>query len=184
MIELEGTKERNNNEMRYRGSMSGAQETPRQSQAWLSKKEQNNAQWKGPNANLYWLPGEANLKRLARAVDGAVASVARMLVDQVQCSLEAVALQLGDALGLARCSPWMAPLTLQVTRLPGSLFFFARHKGVAPAGGGQYKYCAQCPRSVGSCLDVASPTKGRIMAALHGACLHMHLASGRKSVQL
>ncbi|EIE25305.1 hypothetical protein COCSUDRAFT_46664 [Coccomyxa subellipsoidea C-169] len=57
--------------------------------------------------------GEANLKRLARAVDGAVASVARMLVDQVQCSLEAVALQLGDALGLARCSPWMAPLTLQ-----------------------------------------------------------------------
>ncbi|KAK9909067.1 hypothetical protein WJX75_006696 [Coccomyxa subellipsoidea] len=57
--------------------------------------------------------GEANLKRLARAVDAAVGSVGRILVEHVQCSLEAVALQLGDALGLARCSPWMDPLTLQ-----------------------------------------------------------------------
>lgn len=61
------------------------------------------------------VPGEANLKRLARAVDAAVGSVGRILVEHVQCSLEAVALQLGDALGLARCSPWMDPLTLQVT---------------------------------------------------------------------
>ena len=47
-------------------------------------------------------------------MDAAVASVGRMLVDHVQCALEALALQLGDALGLAACSAWMAPLSLQV----------------------------------------------------------------------
>ncbi|CAL8460535.1 g64 [Coccomyxa elongata] len=57
--------------------------------------------------------GEANIKRVARAVDAAVASVGRMLVDHMQCALEALALQLGDALGLAACSAWMAPLSLQ-----------------------------------------------------------------------
>ena len=29
----------------------------------------------------------------------------------------------------------------------------------------------------GSCLDLASPTRGRILAAFSAACLQMHLAS-------
>lgn len=54
---------------------------------------------------------------MARAVDAAVALVGRITVDHVQCALEALALQLGDALGLAACSAWMAPLSLQVPSL-------------------------------------------------------------------
>ena len=34
-----------------------------------------------------------------------------------------------------------------------------------------------CPRLIGSCLDLASPTKGRILAAFTAACLQTHLAS-------
>ncbi len=39
-----------------------------------------------------------------------------------------------------------------------------------------------CPRLIGSCLDLASPSRGRILAAFTAACLQTHLASGRKSV--
>jgi hypothetical protein len=46
----------------------------------------------------------------------------------------------------------------------------------APAGGGRYQYRAPCPRLIGSCLDLASPTKGRILAAFTAACLQTHLA--------
>jgi hypothetical protein len=34
-----------------------------------------------------------------------------------------------------------------------------------------------CPRLIGSCLDLASPTRGRILAAFTAACLQTHLAS-------
>ena len=37
----------------------------------------------------------------------------------------------------------------------------------APAGGGRYKYRAPCPRLIGSCLDLASPTKGRKLGSLY-----------------
>jgi hypothetical protein len=48
---------------------------------------------------------------------------------------------------------------------------------MAPAGGGRYKCSALCPRLIGSCLDLASPTRGRILAAFTAACLQTHLAS-------
>ena len=35
----------------------------------------------------------------------------------------------------------------------------------------------RCPRLIGSCLDLASPTRGRILAAFTAACLQTHLAS-------
>lgn len=61
--------------------------------------------------------GEAGVKRLARTVDGAVSRVAALLLDHVDSSVEEAAFQLGETLGLARCSAWMAPLTLQVLPL-------------------------------------------------------------------
>ena len=49
-----------------------------------------------------------------------------------------------------------------------------------PAGRGQYNYEAPCSRLTGPCLDLASPTRGRIMAAYS---LSADLASsGRNSV--
>ncbi len=58
--------------------------------------------------------GEAGLKRLAKGVDAAVSAVGRLLIQHVQPGLEAIALYLSEACGLARCSAWMAPLVLEV----------------------------------------------------------------------
>ena len=53
------------------------------------------------------------MKRLARGVDAAVQRVHSLLVDVMQPGLEAIAFALSDTAGLARCSPWTAPLCLK-----------------------------------------------------------------------
>jgi hypothetical protein len=45
-------------------------------------------------------------------------NVATILVDHLESAVEEAAFQLGETLGLARCSPWMAPLTLPVSKRP------------------------------------------------------------------
>lgn len=53
------------------------------------------------------------MKRLARGVDSAVQKLHGLLVDVMQPGLEAIAFALSDIAGLARCSPWTAPLSLK-----------------------------------------------------------------------
>ena len=53
------------------------------------------------------------MKRLARGVDAAVYTLHGLLVDVMQPGLEAVAFTLSDTAGLARCSPWTAPVSLK-----------------------------------------------------------------------
>lgn len=58
--------------------------------------------------------GESGLKRVAKAVDAAVAAVGALFIERMQPALEAIAFHLGEACSLARCSDWMTPLVLQV----------------------------------------------------------------------
>ncbi len=54
---------------------------------------------------------------------------------------------------------------------------------LAPAGGGRYGCRAPCPRMIGSRMDLASPSRGRGLAAFNcSLCLQTHLAFGRKSM--
>ncbi len=50
-----------------------------------------------------------------------------------------------------------------------SLLHVNRHslKHISPAGGGRHRSQTQCPRLIGSCLDLASPTRGRICGSLY-----------------
>lgn len=57
--------------------------------------------------------GDAGVKRVARAVDAAVQRLHGLLVNVIQPGFEAMAFALSDAAGLARCSPWMGPLSLK-----------------------------------------------------------------------
>ena len=54
------------------------------------------------------------MRRLARGVDAAVQRLYSLLVDVMQPGLEAIAFTLSDVAGLARCSPWTAPVSLKV----------------------------------------------------------------------
>ena len=54
---------------------------------------------------------------------------------------------------------------------------FWEHIESWPRLAGRCKYRAPCPRLIGFCLDLASPIRGRILAAFTAACLQTHLAS-------
>ena len=59
--------------------------------------------------------GEAGVKRLAKAVDGSAARMHALLAEHLAPALDAVAFQLGELHGLARCARWATPLGLSVS---------------------------------------------------------------------
>ena len=54
------------------------------------------------------------MKRLAKAVDAAGATVAMLLAEHAQPALEAAAFQLAELHSLAHCTRWLAPLGIEV----------------------------------------------------------------------
>ena len=68
----------------------------------------------------------------------------------------------------ALCSiPIICSLTAPVNADHGNTLYSTLLYHKTTAGGGKYKCRAQCPRMLGLCLDLASPTRGGIGGSLY-----------------
>lgn len=60
-------------------------------------------------------PGETGLKKLSRAVDGAVLSTHALMLDDVAPTLEQLAFLMGELRGASQLPAWKAVLSLDVS---------------------------------------------------------------------